>query len=77
MHSFYAKQASNTFGLWASIWPVWEGGQNILIILLARSLKWTTKVDPTEDHSWDNAASNYPILRGYFFPARGVRVFLA
>lgn len=67
MHSFYAKQANNTFGLWASIWPVWEAGQNILIILLALSLKPTTKVDPSEDHWWDSAASNYLILRCYYY----------
>lgn len=67
MHSFYAKQANNTYGLWASIWPVWEAGQNILIILLALSLKPTTKVDPSEDHWWDSAASNYLILRCYYY----------
>lgn len=67
MHSFYAKQANNTFGLWASIWPVWEAGQNILIIPLVLSLKPTTKVDPSEDHWWDSAASNYLILRRYYY----------
>lgn len=67
MHSFYAKQANNTFGLWASIWPVWEAGQNILIILLALSLKPATKVDPSKDHWWDSAASNYLILRCYYY----------